>query len=176
MCPPHTQPPPSAQLTNRVQDQAQSRALPQEVRWAVLCLFAHVALHVLVPIMMEFQRDLFVAQFQRMSPGQPPNQVIATVNIVLVAGLIYHLIFGGLFLWLALKIYKGRNWARIVVTVVSVLGSVGTFFSFSSPTPTPELYKTLNIISWLLALATVGLLWLPPRSRAYFIRGQCDGD
>jgi len=146
----------------------QALPLPQEVAWAALSLFAHVVLHLLVPVIMEIQRDLFVVQFQHMRPGQSPNQVVATVNILLVAGLIYHLGFGALFIWLAIMIRKGRNWARIAVTIVSLVGIAGTFFSFSSPTPMPGLYKTLNMISFLLTLVTIGLLSLPRRSRAYF--------
>lgn len=146
----------------------QKNKRPTEIKWAMFTLFTHVALHLFVPLLMENQRDMFIAQFQRMSPDQSLSQVTATVNTLLVAGLIYHLIFGMLFTWLALKIRTGRNWARILVSIVLVFGIVGTFFSFSSPTPMPALYKTLNITSWLLAFATLGLLWLPGNAQAYF--------
>ena len=150
-------------------DGSQDRGdIPATITWAVLTLIAHAALHFLVPPIMGIQRNLFVAQFQRMSPAQSASQVTITVNSVLIAGLIYHLIFGILFIWLAFKIRAGRNWARIAGSVVLLLGGMGTFISFSSPTPTPAVYKTLNIISWFLALATLGLLWLPRESRAYF--------
>ena len=109
--------------------------------------------------------------FQNLINDGSSEQVSRTVNIVLVAGLVYHLLFAVLFLWLAFMLRKRRNWVRVIVTAVVVFGSVGTLYSFSSPTPTPVLYKTLNIISWLLALANVGLLWLPERSRAYFRQG-----
>lgn len=158
------------QVKQDVKDRTVSRGVPQGVAWATLIVVAHGVQHLLVPLLMELQRDLFVAQFQHLNPSQTLDQVVATVNIVLRAGLIYHLILAALFLWLALMIREGRNWARVVVTIVSILGAAGTFFSFSSPTPSPELYKTLNIISWLLASATIGLLWLPQRSRSYFAK------
>ena len=161
---------------NRVQRWLPNRGdIPPTVTWAILTLFAHAALHFLVPPIMEIQRNLFVEQFQRMNPGRSASQVAITVKSVLTAGLIYHLIFGILFIWLALKIRAGRNWARIAGSVVLVLGGIGTFFSFSSLTPTPALYKTLNIISWFLALATLGLLWLPRESRAYFTTRKTSG-
>lgn len=145
-------------------------ALPPTVRWATLSLAAHTVLHLSVPLIMELQRGQFVALFQRLYPGQTLSQITALVGVVLTAGLIYHVLFAVLFSGFALALRSGRRWTRLGVTLVCVLGMLGTVFSFSSPTPTTAVYKTLNLISWLLALTTLGLIWLSPAARVFFAR------
>lgn len=87
---------------------------------------------------MYLQRDLFVAQFQRMTPGQSPSQVSAVVNSVLVAGLVYHLVLATLFVWLALKIRAGRNHlvaARARDTCAFVVAATGAGILCNRATP-----------------------------------------
>lgn len=147
---------------------AKGIAVPKEVRWATVGLFALVALHIFVPIIMELQRGLFVDNFKVLNPTWSQGQVESFVSTLLVSGTVYHLIHVVLFAWLGVMSQKGKNWARIAVTVVLVFGILGTYFSFSSSTPEPGLYKSMNIFSWLVAFTILGLLWIPPSTRQYF--------
>ncbi|HJY57511.1 MAG TPA: hypothetical protein VJ418_14110, partial [Streptosporangiaceae bacterium] len=76
-------------------------------------------------------------------------------------------------LWMARACGRGRNWARIVSTVlfgVATLNLTGAFnwFSGTHLTLVPMIYgPTLPVLYWLVGLAVVWLLWRPS-SRAYF--------
>ena len=76
-------------------------------------------------------------------------------------------------LWMARACGRGRNWARIVSTVlfgVATLNLTGAFNWFSGIhlTLVPMIYgPTLPVLYWLVGLAVVWLLWRPS-SRAYF--------
>jgi hypothetical protein len=78
-----------------------------------------------------------------------------------------------LWLWMARACGRGRNWARIVSTVLfgaATLNLTGAFNWFSGIhlTLVPMIYgPTLPVLYWLAGLAVVWLLWRPG-SRAYF--------
>ena len=126
---------------------------------------------------------------------------VSTVNLVILLALIaYHAILGhhlttaqvsqastpfittvilwdlvpiAVWLWMARACGRGRNWARIVSTVLSgvaTLNLTGAFNWFSGIhlTLVPMIYgPTLPVLYWLVGLAVVWLLWRPS-SRAYF--------
>jgi hypothetical protein len=138
------------------------------VWWAVVVTWAHAALHLVVPPIMLAQRSLFVDQLQRVA-RQPSDRAVETVTTLLRASLAYHLVLASLFVILgALIVRRPRNWARLLLTIVLTLGLAGTAFSFSSPTPMPLLYKSLNVLSWLLACAPLAALWACASARAFF--------
>jgi len=77
-------------------------------------------------------------------------------------------------LWMARACGRGRNWARIVSTVLFGLATLNltSVFSWLPPgihlTLVPEAYgPTLPVLYWLVGLAVVWLLWRPA-SRAFF--------
>jgi peptidoglycan/LPS O-acetylase OafA/YrhL len=143
-------------------------ATPQAVRWSATATLVHAALHFVVPPLMAAERRLFVDQFRRMAPQQPSDVAAASVNHLLWASFAYHLALGSLFVALAAFVVYRRNWARVLLTIVLTLGIFGTAFSFSSNTPMPILYKSLNVVSWLLAFGALALLWGPHSSRDFF--------
>ena len=79
-----------------------------------------------------------------------------------------------LWLWMARACGRGRNWARIVSTVLFGLATLNLTSVFSwlpagiHLTLVPEAYgPTLPVLYWLVGLAVVWLLWRPA-SRAFF--------
>jgi hypothetical protein len=79
-----------------------------------------------------------------------------------------------LWLWMARACGRGRNWARIVSTVLFGAATLNLTSAFSWLPPgihlqlVPMIYgPTLPVLYWLVGLAVVWLLWRPS-SRAFF--------
>ncbi len=77
-------------------------------------------------------------------------------------------------LWMARANGRGRNWARIVSTVLFGAATLNLTSAFNWLPPgnhltlVPMIYgPTLPVLYWLAGLAVVWLLWRPA-SRAYF--------
>jgi uncharacterized membrane protein (UPF0136 family) len=66
-----------------------------------------------------------------------------------------------LWLWMARANSQGRNWARIVSTVLFVLA---TLHLFGNKGVVPVVFA---VLTWLVGLAAVWLLWRPTSS-AFF--------
>ena len=77
-------------------------------------------------------------------------------------------------LWMARACGRGRNWARIVSTVLFAAATLNLTSAFNWLPPgvhltlVPMAYgPTLPVLYWLIGLAAVWLLWRPS-SRAFF--------
>ena len=83
------------------------------------------------------------------------------ISLAIVSGLLGI----GLWLWMARANNQGKNWARILSTVLFGLATLDLFGVFSQP-------KTLlglvfPVLTWLVGLGAVWLLWRPD-STAFF--------
>lgn len=81
-------------------------------------------------------------------------------------GTVYHLIGAPLYAALAVLVLRGRNWARITITVLlgcQMIGRVVVWVLF------PEVHLAL-IAGWALSAVILTLLWIPESARAYFRR------
>ena len=77
-----------------------------------------------------------------------------------------------LWLWMARACGRGRNWARIVSTVLFGVATLDLTGAFGPPgfrlSLAPTVYgPTIPVLYWLVGLAVVWLLWRPA-SRAHF--------
>lgn len=82
------------------------------------------------------------------------------VNGVKLASIVVAVIFVGLYLLFAMKMRAGRNWARIVLTVLSALSIV----SAASRATSSQLFGWIGAA---LAVVAIVLMFLPASS-AYF--------
>jgi hypothetical protein len=100
-------------------------------------------------------------------------QVSRLTTLFITVSILWALVPIALWLWMARACGRGRNWARIVSTVlfgVATLNLTGAFNWFSGIhlTLVPMIYgPTLAVLYWLVGLAVVWLLWRPA-SRAFF--------
>jgi hypothetical protein len=99
-----------------------------------------------------------------------PHTLVNTVKIVSV---IFGLIFVALYLLFAFKMRAGRNWARIVLTVLSAL-SIASAFSRTTNTVTINGHAytstSTQVTGWIGVIASIiaiVLMYLPA-SNAYF--------
>jgi hypothetical protein len=76
-----------------------------------------------------------------------------------------------LFFWIYYKIYQGRNWARITLLVVTILGCVTTFNSLvmNILMAAPTIVKAQMLIGFVITIAMMWLLFFS-RGREWFRR------
>jgi hypothetical protein len=93
------------------------------------------------------------------------NATDSTVNAAIAVGAVIGIVFLVLYALLAVKVSKGRNWARIVTWVLAGLGILFGLIGLGSPAP--GLSRILSILDLLIDVAIVVLLAQPVSSR-YF--------
>lgn len=93
---------------------------------------------------------------QRVSDAQLDTFVTASVITTIVIAVI----IAGLYVLFAFKARAGRNWARIVLTIIAVLALIGLAFGGGGG-------SVLGIIGRVLAIASAVALYLP-NSNHYF--------
>jgi hypothetical protein len=95
----------------------------------------------------------------------------AFIRTVLIAGIVFSLVFAALqvmFIWFA---WNGRNWARIVLWVLGGLGVIGGLVSVATPRAgQPGFLVGLSLFGFLLTLAGIVLLALKPSNEWYRFR------
>src|SRR5436190_4478632 len=89
-------------------------------------------------------------------------------NATKIIGVVLGLLFVGLFVLFAYKMRAGRNWARIVLTVLGGLSIVVTLISISS---TDGLTLVVRLIGTVLTLVTIYFMFRPDANR-YFAAGK----
>jgi len=86
------------------------------------------------------------------------SQVDAAFAGAIVFSVVIALIAIGLWLWMAWKNGQGRQWARIVATVLGVLNVIFTLLSFVGNRATGGA-RILSVIDLVIAVAILVLLW-----------------
>ncbi len=97
------------------------------------------------------------------------SSLVTTVKIIAV---VVFVIIAGLYLFFAIKMYTGRNWARIVLTVLGALSVLSAFTpTYGTVTVNGQTFTgsspVVNWASGLISLAAIVLMYLP-LSNAYF--------
>lgn len=119
--------------------------------------------------------DRIVADAVRNNPdgfnGVTPQQLVNTVKGILIGVFV---VFALLYVFFAFMMWNGRNWARIVLTVLGALGIIGSFTpstTSGSITIDNTTYTTTtssyNWITGVLTLIAIVLMYLPA-ANAYF--------
>lgn len=104
--------------------------------------------------------------------GSGSIDVASLVNVVRVTTIVIAVIFLALYLFFAVKMRNGRNWARIVLTVLSALSVVSQFSVSTTVTVNGQEYSSSSnaVTGWIAAVAAIiaiALMYLPA-SNAYF--------
>jgi len=103
-------------------------------------------------------RDALAQKLKDSGSTLGTNQLHSAVNATLI--------IIGLELLFAFKMRAGRNWARIVLTVLGVLGVLSALYGLTAGL---TIGTILNIISILVVIAAIVFMFRPA-SRAYFSR------
>ena len=137
---------------------------PAAIDMAVKLIWANVAISLITTVITFFLLDSIVDQAlddagvastvdtDAVRTGAVVGAVIGIIISVAIAALLAHFIG------------KGANWARIVYTVLAVLGILLSVFGLGSQ---PILLLLLSVVSLVITAAAVFYLW-KPESSAYF--------
>jgi len=100
------------------------------------------------------------------------SQVNSLATYYIVSTIVIGLIAIGLWLWMARMNTGGRNWARIVSSVLFALWSYYTYVSIGQThgAATLVISTVIVLVTWLIGLASLFLLWRPASSA--FFKGQ----
>ncbi len=98
--------------------------------------------------------------------------VQSLVNTAKIITVVVSVVLVALYLLFAFKMRAGRNWARIVLTVLSALSIISSFSASATVTVNGHVYKSSStqISGWIGALlaAIAIVLMFMPASNAYF--------
>ncbi|MFI9387995.1 hypothetical protein [Kutzneria sp. NPDC052558] len=151
-------PPPAPPLHEGELRGAQNLPAPQPVQISFWLWVATVVLGIVSAVVGFAQRDTLLATLRAANTQQLSEdalQTVATVSLAFAA--VIAVVFAGLYLLFAFKARAGRNWARIVLTVLTALRVVFLATGFS----------VLNLLTVLAAVAATVLLFLPEANQFY---------
>ncbi|GAA1551973.1 hypothetical protein [Brevibacterium picturae] len=141
-----------------------SRA-PRPLRWLVVGVVASIALLIALPIVMMIdQAGLRAAIEEDTGGGLNPEWKDWVLVATIVYAVVLHLIDVALLLWLVPRVLRGRNWARITLTIYLV---VATYFSLYSAAQ-GAMFLWAVIPTDILHVLMIGPLWIPASSRQHF--------
>jgi magnesium-transporting ATPase (P-type) len=134
---------------------------PQAVRFGLGAIIAGLILSLFAVLYQLTDFDQLVADtrtlLEQSGSVDPARLTTASVRSVVIAELVISIVLlavEGWFVWFA---WHGRNWARIVLWVVTGLDVVFGLLTFSS-TAAPGFLHGLSVSRWLLSLVAVVLL------------------
>ena len=105
------------------------------------------------------------AAIRKARPDLSVTQVNQLNTFIITLAVVSGVVGIALWLWMARSSSQGRNWARIVSTVLFCLATLDLVGVFSQPKTVLSLVFPLLI--WLVGLGAVFLLWRP-ESSAFF--------
>jgi hypothetical protein len=139
-----------------------SVARPTSVSNAVKLMYAGAALGVVNMILTPMSTDGIRSQIEDAMAGQPnamtPDQIDGFVTVVVAMSLVFGVLGVGLWLLMAWANGKGKNWARIVATVLFALSAVSFLMSLPQAGSAPLLVAVSGITTLVGALA-IYFLW-----------------
>jgi hypothetical protein len=133
--------------------------VPNEVQISFWIWIAGAVLSILGALYSLTQRDQF-AEALRNTPQASqlsPEEFDAAVSASLLFAVVLGVVFAGLYILFALQMRAGKNWARVVLTVLTALSLVSMLFGAS----------LLGLFTALISVVAVVMLYMP-NAKAYF--------
>lgn len=137
---------------------------PRLLRWLVPVIVVYVALLVALPIQMAIDRDALAESIVANTPDLNPDWLgFAVVGSVLYAAVL-HGVDAVLAIWFTAKVLRGRQWARIALTIYLLIALPASLISAAAG----HEYLIYVIPSDLIHVAILVVLWLPQSVRQFF--------
>lgn len=146
--------------------------VPAAIDWAGRLLVLLAILQVVVAGLLVANRAEVVATFGRANPGLSPGDAEQATRSTVLGSVAVHLIVALLYGWLAFVLRGGRNWTRILATILLLLGALGGIaFLQASSAVIPNERSSIALeqfVSLALRAMVIWLLWYPVPSRLFF--------
>lgn len=143
-------------------------AEPKEVRQAATALYVIAAIQVISLLLTLTQLDAIEDEIRANDLGLTESEVQAGITFGIIFAAVVTLIFVGLPILSAVMARKGRNWARILGTVVAAIAGLFALFGIASG----GLTMILNTVTLLAAIAAIVLFWRKPSSEYFAAAGR----
>ena len=138
---------------------------PQPVVNAVKLMYAGAAVSTVSLVISLADISGTKAAIKKARPTLTATQVNQLNTFIISLAIVSGLLGIALWLWMAWANKQGRNWARILSTVLFGLATLDLVSVFSQP---KTLFGLLfPVLTWLIGLAVIFLLWRPD-STAFF--------
>jgi hypothetical protein len=110
------------------------------------------------------------AAIRRARPSLTVAQVNQLNGFIIGLAIVSGLVGIGLWLWMSWANKEGKNWARILSTVLFGLATLDLFGVFSQPKT--ALGLVFPLLTWLIGLGAIFLLWRPDSTRFFKPQGS----
>jgi hypothetical protein len=149
----------------------QRPAAPVPVRTAVKLMYAGAAVSA-VPLIiaLAYAGDIKAYHLHWMGHSPTAAQISQWRPLIIAVVIVAGLVVPAVWLWLARAVGQGRNWARIVSTV---LFGLATLFLFGRQDVVEEV---VAVLAWLAGAAVVWLLWRPVSSAFFRPQGRSSSE
>jgi hypothetical protein len=147
-------------------------AAPAPVRTAVKLMYAGAALSA-VPLIIALAHagDINAYHLRWNGHSLTAAQISQWRPLIIAVAVVSGLVVPAAWLWMARASSRGRDWARILSTVLFGVATLQLPGALGAPTPVMfgawVFGSTLTVLTWLAGLAVVWLLWRPASS-AFF--------
>jgi len=108
------------------------------------------------------------SEIMRRNPSLTATQVANAEHVAIGLFIVSGLLGAGLWIWIAQMSKAGKNWARIVGTVLFAIDTISVFAG-AATVPGAGATRIYSIVVWLIGLAAVILLW--QRASSDYFRG-----
>jgi len=138
---------------------------PPSVAKAVKLMYAGAAVSTVSLIISLADISGTKSAIRKARPNLTASQVSSLNTFIISLAVVSGLIGVGLWLWMARANNQGRNWARILSTILFCLATLDLVGVFSEPKTVFGLL--FPVLTWLVGVGAVFLLWRPDSS-AFF--------
>src|SRR5215469_10960932 len=137
-----------------------SPPVPQSITRAVQFMYAGAAASLVGIIISLTTISSLKSDIIKRYPNYTQTQVNNAEHVAIGAAIVVGLITVGLWLWMAQMNKAGKNWARIVSSVLFGLSTISLLSSLASAgVATGGVARFYGIIVWLIGLGAIVMLW-----------------
>ena len=130
---------------------------PKPVLQAVKLMYAGAAISTVSLIISLADVGGIKAAIKKAHPNYTASQISGDNRFIIGLAVVSGLLGIGLWLWMARANGQGKNWARILSTVLFALATLDLVGVFSEPET--ALGLVFPVLTWLVGLGAIWLLW-----------------
>jgi hypothetical protein len=143
--------------------------VPREVDLTSKLMFVRAGLALLGAILTFAFGDTIRDAIREADSSLTEDEVDTAYAVSVAVAIFFGLLFGGIYVWLALQIRGGKNWARVTTFVVAGIGVAFGLFGLLGEAP--ALSRLIGVVVLLIDAAIIVLLAMRPSSE-FFARAR----